>query len=204
MTASAAAGRETFGDRWPTIERYVDILLSRGVDWGLIGPREGDRIWDRHILNSLAPAELIPARARVVDIGSGAGLPGIPLAVFRPDLEVTLLDSLHRRVEFLTQVVADLDLTRRVHVVRGRAEETDGTFDVVVARAVAPLARLVPWTDRLRAPYGTILAFKGGQAATELAAADAVLKRRRLRAEVLPRTVHPAVEATTVVRIRPI
>lgn len=204
MTGAADAARECFGERWPSIERYVDILLSRGVDWGLVGPREHDRIWQRHILNCLAPARLIPEGAEVVDVGSGAGLPGIPLALYRADLRVTLLDSLQRRVAFLEDVVSELELQGRVRVLRARAEETDGDFDVVVARAVAPLSLLVPWTQGLRAKQGTLLALKGERAAAEVGAATDVLRRYRLAADLLTIGAHPAGELTTVVRIRPI
>ena len=119
---------EVFGDGLEVITRYVDILANRGIDWGLLGPREADRLWDRHVLNSVAVASLIPAEASVVDVGSGAGLPGIPLAIARPDLSVVLLESLLRRVTFLADVVAELGLGDRVRVVRGRAEECTEHF----------------------------------------------------------------------------
>lgn len=157
-----------FGDGFEEIKRYVDILLDRGIAWGLIGPREGERIWERHILNSASLSVLIPDGARVVDVGSGAGLPGLPLAILRPDLEVTLLDSLARRSEFLTLAVEELGLGERVSVVRARAEEHDGHYDAVVSRAVAPLTRLVPWCAGLLADSGRIVALKGETAGDEL------------------------------------
>ena len=140
---------ELFGDGLEAIKRYVDILLDRGIGWGLIGPREGERIWDRHILNSVAAARLFPTGASVVDVGSGAGLPGLPLAILRPDLTMTLLDSLARREEFLRLAVDELELGDRVSVVRARAEDHDGHYDVVTSRAVAPLSRLVGWCEPL-------------------------------------------------------
>ena len=131
-----------FGDGVEAISQYVDILSSRGIDWGLLGPREGERLWDRHVLNSIACAGLVPAGASVVDVGSGAGLPGLPLAVFRPDLKVTLLESLLRRVNFLDLAVAELGLGERVSVVRSRAEDHDGRYDVVVSE---PWPRFPAW-----------------------------------------------------------
>jgi 16S rRNA (guanine527-N7)-methyltransferase len=144
----------------------------------LIGPRELPRLWERHLLNSAAIASLVPAGARVVDVGSGAGLPGIPLALARPDLTVTLLEPLARRVAFLTECVDRLGL-ERVTVVRGRAEEGPvrrelGGADVVTARAVAPLDRLAGWCLPLLRPGGLLLAMKGSTAAEELAAAGSL------------------------------
>ena len=103
--------------------RYVDLLATTGVEWGLIGPRETDRLWERHVFNSAALADLVPADVSVVDVGSGAGLPGIPLAIRRPDLRITLLEPLLRRATFLVQAVESLELTDRVEVVRARAED---------------------------------------------------------------------------------
>ncbi|HEX2858288.1 MAG TPA: 16S rRNA (guanine(527)-N(7))-methyltransferase RsmG [Propionibacteriaceae bacterium] len=184
------------------IERYVDILASRGIEWGLLGPREAPRLFDRHILNSVALAELIPQGSRVVDVGSGAGLPGIPLAVVRPDLDVTLLEPLLRRYTFLEEAVAELGLEERVAVVRGRAEETKERFDVVVARAVAPLARLLGWTSGLFLPHGELLALKGSSAADEVAAARRDLVRLGVAAEVLRVRADQRADPTTVVRVR--
>lgn len=150
------------------ISRYVDILANRGIEWGLIGPREADRLWDRHVLNSAAMAELPAAGARVLDVGSGAGLPGIPLAIARPDLSVVLLEPLLRRYNFLVEAVAELELGDRVEVRRGRAEDLRESFEVVTARAVAPLGRLVGWTQQLFVPDGELLALKGSSAADEV------------------------------------
>ena len=153
-TPDAAAS--VFGDAVADAERYAAILASRGVEWGLIGPREVDRLWDRHLLNSLAVESAIPEGARVVDVGSGAGLPGVPLALARPDLTVTLLEPLLRRATFLEGVLAELDLGGRVRVVRGRAMGADArdamahheTYDAVTSRAVAPLPAC--WAGRCR------------------------------------------------------
>src|SRR5919202_3232006 len=133
------AAAEVFGDRLDQASRYVDILLNRGIEWGLVGPREGPRLWERHILNSAALSDLVPQGSSVADVGSGAGLPGIPLAILRPDLRVDLVEPLLRRVTFLTQAVDELGITDRVTVVRARAEDHRGAYDVVVARALAPL-----------------------------------------------------------------
>jgi 16S rRNA (guanine527-N7)-methyltransferase len=176
-------------------------LASRGIDRGLIGPREADRLWDRHILNSAALVELIPRDARVVDVGSGAGLPGLPLAILRRDLEVTLLEPLLRRSRFLDEAINELGLSSRVRVVRARAEDHHGRFDVVTARAVAPLARLIPWCASLRAKDGAVLALKGSSAGDEVVAAAIELRAARLAAEILTVRATPAVEPTTVVRL---
>jgi 16S rRNA (guanine527-N7)-methyltransferase len=164
-----------FGPAVDAAVEYARLLATEGTVRGLIGPRELPRLWERHLLNSAAIASLVPAGARVVDVGSGAGLPGIPLALARPDLTVTLLEPLARRVAFLTECVDRLGL-ERVTVVRGRAEEGPvrrelGGADVVTARAVAPLDRLAGWCLPLLRPGGLLLAMKGSTAAEELAAA---------------------------------
>jgi 16S rRNA (guanine527-N7)-methyltransferase len=182
--AAPAAAAEIFGPRLEIAQRYADALGTSGVERGLLGPREVDRIWDRHLMNSAAVAELLEHGERVVDIGSGAGLPGIPLAIARPDLEVTLLEPLLRRSEFLKEVVAELGLS--VEVVRGRAEaswvrERFGERDVAVSRAVAALDKLTKWSMPLLRPGGRMIAIKGERAPAEveehrrgMAALDAV------------------------------
>jgi len=169
---------EVFGPAVNAAAEYARMLATEGRVRGLIGPREVPRLWDRHLLNSAAIASLVPAGARVVDVGSGAGLPGIPLALARPDLTVALLEPLARRVAFLTECVDRLGL-ERVTVVRGRAEEGPirrelGGADVVTARAVAPLEKLAGWCLPLLRPGGQLLAMKGSTAAEELAAAGAL------------------------------
>jgi 16S rRNA (guanine527-N7)-methyltransferase len=193
--------RDIYGDRFPLINRYVDFLKGTGVAWGLLGPREADRVWERHILNSAALSQLIGPDLAVVDIGSGAGLPGIPLAVLRPDLSMTLLEPLLRRSTFLKRTVTELGMVDRVEVIRERAEEHRWTYDVVVARALAPLDRLVAWCNPLRAAGGAILALKGSSAGEEVAAAKRQLEMVRLDAEVLRVQAHPEAEAATVVRL---
>jgi 16S rRNA (guanine527-N7)-methyltransferase len=196
------AAREVYGERYPVISRYVDILTSTAVDWGLLGPREADRVWDRHILNCAALGSLIAADSSVADVGSGAGLPGIPVALLRPDLRVTLIEPLLRRSTFLDQTVEQLGIADRVQVVRSRAEDHHQSYGFVVARAVARLDRLIGWCDPLRAKGGVILALKGEFAGDEVAAAETQLRATRLVAEVLRVQAHPDVEAATVVRVR--
>lgn len=191
-----------FGDAGDQARRYVEILATTGVEWGLIGPRETDRLWERHVFNSAAVADLVPDGARVVDVGSGAGLPGIPLALRRPDLRLTLLEPLLRRATFLTQTVEALGLTDRVEVVRARAEDHTGAYDAVVSRALAPLPRLLGWCLPLTARDGVVLALKGRSAQEEVAQESTALARRRLTADVLTVRAHEGSEPTTVVRVR--
>lgn len=192
---------EIYGAEFPLINRYVDILASTGIDWGLIGPREAERLWDRHILNSAALSGLIATNSTVADVGSGAGLPGIPLALLRSDLEMTLIEPLLRRSTFLTETIETLGIADRVRVVRSRAEDHQQSYEVVVARALAPLDRLIGWCNPLRAAGGVILALKGKSARDEVAAARRQLKAALLDAEVLSVQAHPDSEPATVVRI---
>lgn len=176
---SSEAAQRLFGDRMPLALRYVELLTTEGVLRGLIGPREAPRIWSRHIVNCAAVGEMIPYGLSVADIGSGAGLPGIVLAVARPDLRITLVEPLARRATFLSEVVDDLALVG-VEILRARAEACIGVLepvDVVTARAVAPLDRLAVWCLPLAAVGGRLLAIKGGSAADELAEyASAVMR----------------------------
>jgi 16S rRNA (guanine527-N7)-methyltransferase len=174
-----AAAEAVFGDRYSLAEQYAALLAGPGVSRGVIGPREADRLWERHLLNSAVLGELIPESCRVLDVGSGAGLPGIPLALARPDLAIVLLESMARRVAWLDEVVAVLGLAVSVH--RGRAEDPQvrdelGGNDVVTARAVAPLGRLAGWSLPLVVPGGRLLAIKGA-AAEEEATRDAIAVR---------------------------
>ncbi len=198
-----AAVREIFGDRLATVERYVALLAGPGVDRGLIGPREMDRVWERHILNCAVVAELVPSPCTLVDIGSGAGLPGIVLAILLPDVSVIVVDSMLRRSVFLGECVAELGLTN-VEVRRGRAEDLAGELsaDVATARAVAPLRRLVEWAAGLVRPGGTILAIKGDRAGEELDQARGVLRVLGVRgAEILAVGQDRLETETVVIRI---
>lgn len=192
---------DLFGDGAESIQRYVDILLDRGISWGLLGPREGERIWERHVLNSVASSVLVPDGSEVVDVGSGAGLPGIPLAILRPDLTVTLVDSLARRSDFLRLAVEELGLGGRVSVVRARAEEHRSRYDVVTSRAVAPLSRLAGWCAPLMRERGRIVALKGESAAAELAEAAPVVRRLGLTGSVRALEVPVTGETTWAVEL---
>ncbi|MBV9022901.1 MAG: 16S rRNA (guanine(527)-N(7))-methyltransferase RsmG [Streptomycetaceae bacterium] len=171
--------RAIFGDRFADAVRYAELLADAGVRRGLIGPREVPRLWERHLLNCAVLSDVVPGDVSVCDVGSGAGLPGIPLALARPDLRITLLEPLLRRTTFLDEVVRLLGLDN-VTVVRGRAEEMIGHLspvDVVTARAVAPLDRLAGWGLPLLRPHGEMLALKGDTAEDELKAARAALSK---------------------------
>ncbi|WP_078910964.1 16S rRNA (guanine(527)-N(7))-methyltransferase RsmG [Streptomyces sp. NRRL WC-3742] len=178
LAVAPAAAREVFGDRFDAAVRYTELLATAGVSRGLIGPREVPRLWDRHVLNCAVLAELLPEGSTLCDVGSGAGLPGIPVALARPDVSVTLLEPLLRRTTFLEEVVRELGL-ENVTVLRGRAEEMVGKLavDVVTARAVAPLDRLAGWGMPLLRPYGQMLALKGDSAEQELADSRAGLAK---------------------------
>lgn len=183
-TPSASPPPETaatiFGDAMPAAVQFAELLAAVGIERGLIGPREVDRLWDRHLLNSAVVGEHIPHGARVIDVGSGAGLPGVPLCLSRPDLDITMLEPMARRVAWLEEVIDTLSLSARV--VRGRAEEPAikqqlAGADVVTARAVAPLARLWTWSAPLLRQGGRLVALKGESAEAEVARDGAEVRR---------------------------
>lgn len=195
--------REIFGQAAARAERYADLLAGAGVKRGLLGPNEVPRLWERHLLNSAAVAELVPWRCSLVDLGSGAGLPGIVLAMLRPEAEVILLEPALRRAGFLEECVAALGLGN-ARVVRARAEETAGAIaaDVVTARAVAPLDRLAALALGLLKPGGVMLAVKGARAAAEIRDARQALDRLGVRdVEVLTAGSGKVDPAATVVRL---
>lgn len=172
------AASSMFGERLHIAERYAQLLSTAGVAWGLLGPREVDRIWERHLLNCAAVAELVEPGERIVDIGSGAGLPGLPLAIAKPGLRIVLVESLSRRTDFLRGVIDQLGLD--VEVVRGRAEDPDvvkvaGEADAVVSRAVASLDKLARWGLPLLRDGGRLLAIKGERAPEEMRESRRVL-----------------------------
>lgn len=179
LPAMPATARRVFpSTRLPVAQAYAERLAGDGVVRGLLGPREVPRLWDRHLLNCAVLSRAVPAGASVCDIGSGAGLPGIVLAIARPDVHVTLVEPLLRRTTFLAEVISELGLDQvRVH--RGRADSLHGTerFDVVTARAVAPLERLLEWSMPLVAGTGALLAMKGSSALAEVESAGAALRR---------------------------
>jgi 16S rRNA (guanine527-N7)-methyltransferase len=190
-------------DRLPVAVAYADLLATDGVVRGLIGPREAPRLWDRHLLNSAVLGEAIPQGSTVCDIGSGAGLPGLVVAIARPDLSITLVEPLLRRTTFLGEVVEALSLTN-VEVVRGRADALHGsrTFDVVTSRAVAPLDRLLEWSMPLVAPTGALVAMKGSNVGEEIEAARPVLERWRCgEPEVLTLGAGVLVHSTRALRV---
>jgi 16S rRNA (guanine527-N7)-methyltransferase len=191
-----AAIAERFGANTGLAETYAELLCTIGIDHGMIGPREADRIWERHLLNCAALAPLVPANARVIDLGSGAGLPGIPLAIARPDLEIVLLEPLLRRVRFLEDCLAQLPLPR-VDIHRGRGEDGVTTrADVVVVRAVGALDAIVRMSSPLLVEAGVVLALKGEGAAVEV---EQVTRGTAVQAELI--SVPSPGRAATVVRI---
>jgi 16S rRNA (guanine527-N7)-methyltransferase len=168
-----AQATAVFGDRLDVAREFASLLATEATTRGLIGPREAGRLWDRHLLNCAMVTDLIPSDSRVVDVGSGAGLPGLVLAIRRPDLRIELVEPMQRRVTFLLEAVQHLGLDGTVRVVRGRAEEPATVAQVgpvgwVTARAVAPLDRLVRWCLPVLQPGGWLLALKGASAASEV------------------------------------
>ena len=196
---AGAAG--VFGPALPAAVTFAGLLATRGVERGLLGPREVPRLWDRHLLNCAVVAELIELRrGTLLDLGSGAGLPGLVLAMLLPGTAVTLLEPMERRCRFLTEAVTELGLAN-VSVLRGRAEDVTVRTDVVTARAVAPLPRLAELAIGLVRPGGMVLAIKGRTAQEELTAARPVLRRIGARdAQVVQAGQGKVVPATTVVR----
>ncbi len=190
----------------PSVLRYAHLLAGPGVDHGLLGPREIPRLWDRHILSSAVLTRALadrPGEPLVADVGSGAGLPGIPMALADPRLRLVLLEPVERRAAFLNALVGDLGLSARVQVDPVRAEQAPrlrGTFDVVTARAVAPLPKLLGWVAPLMGPSGRLVLVKGARVADELLKAGPVIRRLHLSAgEVLVLGEDVLTEPTTVV-----
>lgn len=182
--------RETLITRYfPDIDRvhaYANFLKTSGIERGLVGPREAERIWERHIFNCLPVTTLFSEGATVFDIGSGAGLPGIVIALARPDLKVTLIEPLERRVEFLQEAVEGLN----IEVIRGRAQDVKSTADYVTARAVAPLEKLKKISFHLLKINGSLLAMKGEKAQDEMkTVAKAILHQVNLEGIELGRIV---------------
>jgi 16S rRNA (guanine527-N7)-methyltransferase len=194
---------EVFGPAAPKAEQYARLLAGPGVERGLIGPNEIPRVWERHLLNCAVVADLVPRRCSLVDLGSGAGLPGIVLALLLPDVETTLLEPMAKRASFLAECVSELGLDN-ARVRRARAEELNGTLmaDVVTARAVAPLGRLARLAVGLLKPGGVVLAIKGAKAAEEVQAAREALTRLGVQhVEVLLAGSGKVDPAATVVRL---
>ncbi len=176
----ADAAAQLFGDRLPLADRFAAALRERGVTLGLVGPRELDRLWERHLLNCALVTDLVAVGSTAADVGSGAGFPGVVMAIRRPDLQLTLIESMGRRVTWLEDITRELELTN-VRIRRARAEDLRDCagVDVVTARAVAPLERLLEWTWPLCRPGGRVLAFKGALAEREIEDARGWLQRSR-------------------------
>lgn len=202
--AERRAAETLFGDQLEATERYVQHLCTTGITHGLLGPREVPRMWSRHVLNCAVAAPELPAGATVADVGSGAGLPGLPLALARGDVEFVLIEPMERRVDWLDAVIDDLGLSN-VRVIRARAEDVadEVMAEVVTARAVSALKKLMPLTVPLLAEDGELLLFKGRSAGEEITAAAKAIKKARLsepRVELLGEGLLE--EPTTVVRAR--
>ena len=192
-----------YGDRTELAERFVEHLVTTGIDWGLLGPREIPRMWDRHVLNCAVVQELLPRGAVVADVGSGAGLPGLALAIARPDVQFVLIEPLERRVDWLDMVIDDLGLDN-VDVIRARSEQVFDTVDVdiVTARAVSAMKSLVPITVPLLHGQGELLAIKGKSAAAEIEKAEKVLRKfKTKKSEVLTVGEELLEVPTTVARL---
>ncbi len=196
----AVMAQQMFNEQLPLAERYATILATMGVTRGLLGPREAPRVWDRHMFNCVAIAELIPRDRKIIDVGSGAGLPGLVLAIARPDLYVTLFEPLLRRHTFLQYVTSELAL-RNVQTLRRRAEAgpADVSGHVVTARAVAPLERLVEWCVPLLRRGGRLLAIKGKGAEAELNSAYSTLRKNRVSAARVVRCGEGILDSPSVV-----
>ena len=166
-TNPTKAQEQALGLAFPQLAQYAQILGQEAVLQGLLGPREIDRIWDRHILNCAALNELIPQAKSIIDIGSGAGLPGIVLAIMNPSTHVILVEPMQRRTDFLNDVKKQLNL-ENVEIIRGRAENQKIQAQVVTSRAVAPLNKLLAWSLPLVEKGGKVLAIKGEKAQSEL------------------------------------
>ncbi|WP_428831013.1 16S rRNA (guanine(527)-N(7))-methyltransferase RsmG [Arthrobacter parietis] len=202
-TKELLAARTIFGDDLPLAERFVHHLATSGIERGLLGPRELPRLWDRHVLNCAVVGELIPEASRVADVGSGAGLPGLALAIARPDAAFLLIEPLERRVNWLREVTEDLGL-KNVEIFRGRAEQAIGKsdVDVVTARAVSALSGLASLTMPLLKGPGEVLAIKGRSAGEEVEKAAKIIRRlggKSTRVETVGGDLLD--EPTTVVRI---
>lgn len=197
--SGSAAVREYFGDTYPRVLAFADMLSAEGVERGLIGPREVGRIWERHILNSAALAPYL-GEGRVADVGSGAGLPGMVLAAMDPSRDYVLIEPMERRTQWLFEVAAQCGIDN-VRVVRGRAEEVAESVeaDVVTARAVAAIDKLVKWCSPLLSPQGRLVLLKGRSAADELDRAKYTLRKQRFSGEIYTAGTIEGVEHTTVV-----
>ena len=192
-----------FGAAWEPVNRFHDLLVSEGELRGLVGPRELPRLWERHLLNSAAIVPFLPTSGRIIDLGSGAGLPGIVVAAMLPNAEVVLLEPMERRTDWLSEVAETLGLANAT-VRRGRAQDLHGALvgDAVTVRAVAALDKLYRWALPLLRAGGTLVALKGGRAEEEVDAARHVGRKLGAgRAEILDAPTIEGVDVTRVVRV---
>ncbi len=191
-----------FGDSYPAVEAFHRMLSLHGEERGLIGPRELGRLWTRHLLNSAAVVSFLPESGVIIDLGSGAGLPGIVIAAMRPAVSIILIEPMERRCAWLAEVVEELGMTN-VEIKRGRAEEFHGAFqaDVVTARAVAPLDRLARWSFPLIVKGGSLVALKGKNVGNEVPPALKILRKYGVtEPEIFEAKTLESVESTTVLR----
>ena len=199
--AEPAAAVAIFGDQIDQARSFAQTLANDSDELGLLGPRELDKLWSRHILNSAVVAELVRPGDKVADVGSGAGLPGIPMAIASPDAQFVLIEPMERRSSWMLEVVEDLGL-KNVRVLRSRAEDvTEQDFDIVTARAVAALDKLLKMCLRLLKPGGTLIALKGSKAAEEIANSKKLEKKLGIsRFEILVCGEKFLSESTSVVK----
>lgn len=197
-----AAAKEIFGENIDQARMYFNALVRDSDQLGLLGPREMPKLWSRHILNSAVVAELVSAGQQVADVGSGAGLPGIPMAIAQPDAEFTLIEPMERRANWLVDIIDEIGLTN-VRVIRARAEEIGEAFDVVTARAVSALPKLLQLTVPITRAGGEIIALKGSKAADEIADSKRFQKKLQINGfEILTVGSAHLAEPTTVVRTK--
>lgn len=193
-----AVAAKVFGDRIALARRYAELLVRDGDLLGLLGPREMPKLWTRHILNSAVVAELVPAGVTVADVGSGAGLPGIPMAIAQPDAHFTLIEPMERRSDWLAEVVEELGLTN-VTVKRARAEEVGDVYDLVTARAVSALPKLLRMTVPLTKNGGAIIALKGSKAQEEVDESKKLAKKLKIASFELIHTGAQILDEPTLV-----
>ena len=196
--AEPAVAAVIFGDRLDLARRYAALLIRDSDTLGLLGPREMPKLWSRHILNSAVVSELVPDGVTVADVGSGAGLPGIPMAIAQPNAHFTLIEPMERRSDWLKAVVAELGL-ENVSVLRARAEEVGEVFDLVTARAVSALPKLLRLTVPLTRHGGAIIALKGSKAAEEIEESKKLSKKLKIAGFEVIHTGSQILDETTLV-----
>ncbi len=202
--AEPKEAQEVYGEHIGQARQYFDLLVRDGDLLGLIGPREMPKLWSRHILNSAVVADLVEDGQLVADVGSGAGFPGIPMAILRPKVKFVLIEPMERRANWLADVVVPTLGLENVKVLRGRAEEAPlRNYDVTTARAVSALPKLLRMLVPLTAPGGQVLAMKGSKAQDEIEESRSLAKKLKLDSfEIVTVGENLLVDPTTVVRVR--